>query len=147
VEGHTITGFIDRIDRVGSPESTDGLAIVDYKTGGSAKSVAETSDDLQLAVYHLAATLDPDLAALGPVRSLALDFLAVDKQVMQPITEDHLQRTIARISEVATRMLAEETTPSVHASCDYCDFARLCDLQSQGRPVPVRIIGTERGPT
>ncbi len=130
---HMVTGFIDRID-VGP----DGLSIIDYKTAAKAKSVADTNEDLQLAVYHLAANLDPQLRALGEVVGLNLDFLAEDKQVAQRIELDHVERTTQRITDVANRMLAETALPSVDATCDYCDLARLCDLQAEGRAVPVR---------
>jgi RecB family exonuclease len=130
---HRINGFIDRIDT-----TPDGLAIIDYKTGGTAKSAAATNDDLQLAVYHLAATRDPALASQGPVAALHLDFLVADKQVGQEITADHAVKTEARVLAVADRILAEEHDPSVMADCAYCHLHRVCELQPQGRPVPVR---------
>ncbi len=133
VGGHTVTGFIDRIDA-----GPDGLSIIDYKTAAKAKSSADTNEDLQLAVYHLAANLDPALSNLGPVVGLNLDFLAENKQVAQRIQADHVQNTTHRIIDVANRMLAETALPSVEAACDYCDLARLCDLQPEGRAVPVR---------
>lgn len=134
---HLVTGFIDRIDA-----GPDGLSIIDYKTAAKAKSTADTNEDLQLAVYHLAANLDPTLSGLGPVVALNLDFLAENKQVAQQILPDHVQRTTNRIVDVANRMLAETTLPSVDAACDYCDLARLCDLQAEGRAVPVRFQPT-----
>jgi RecB family exonuclease len=134
IGAHTIKGFIDRIDLTPA-----GLAIIDYKTSATPKSQAETNEDLQLAVYHYAASTDPALTQLGPVRSLQLDFVANDKQVRQEITPNHLQETEARILAVAERMLTEETQPSVMAECNFCDLHRLCDLQAAGRPVPVRM--------
>lgn len=134
---HVVTGFIDRIDA-----GPDGLSIIDYKTAAKAKSTADTNEDLQLAVYHLAANLDPTLSGLGPVVALNLDFLAENKQVAQQILPDHVQRTTERIVDVANRMLAETALPSVDAACDYCDLARLCDLQAEGRAVPVRFQPT-----
>jgi RecB family exonuclease len=130
---HTIKGFIDRIDKTGA-----GLSIIDYKTSATAKSQADTNEDLQLAVYHYAASTDPALMQLGPVVSLQLDFVANDKQVRQEITPNHLAQTEERILAVAGRMLTEESDPSVMAECDFCDLHRLCDLQAAGRPVPVR---------
>ena len=143
VGDHLVTGFIDRIDRIelaANPASDahHGLSIIDYKTASKAKTVADTNEDLQLAVYHLAANLDPTLSQLGKVVALNLDFLAENKQVSQRIQPDHAALTTQRIVAVADRMLAEESHPSVDAACDYCDLARLCDLQAEGRPVPVR---------
>jgi RecB family exonuclease len=134
---HTIKGFIDRIDRIDG-----GLSIIDYKTSATPKSQADTNDDLQLAVYHYAATTDPILTEIGPVRSLQLDFVANDKQVRQTITPTHQADTAARILAVADRMLTEESDPSVMAECDFCDLHRLCDLQAAGRPVPIKLSAT-----
>jgi hypothetical protein len=136
VGDHLVKGFIDRIDKV-----PGGLSIVDYKTGSKAKTKADTNEDLQLAVYHLAATLDPALNEHGDVVALQLDFLAEKKQVAQFITPQHAEITKARITAVADRMLTEEIDPSVEANCDFCDLSRLCDLQSAGRAVPVRLQG------
>ena len=134
---HRLHGFIDRVDRVG-----DGIGVVDYKTGGTARSIASTQEDLQLAVYHLAATRDPQLRQHGPVRSLELNFIAAGTAGTvrtQVITAGHDMHTEHRIESLAQRMIAEEHEPSVAASCEYCDLHRLCPLQSRGRPVPVVI--------
>ena len=64
VAGHRLRGAIDRIDRA---DDGHGIRILDYKTGKSEPTRAQAADtNLQLAVYHLAATRDPELAALGP---------------------------------------------------------------------------------
>jgi RecB family exonuclease len=142
VGDHIVKGFIDRIDRALDAEGNTALSIVDYKTGSKAKTKADTNEDLQLAVYHLAATRDPLLNEHGDVVALQLDFLAEDRQVDQFITPQHALLTEARINAVADRMLTEETEPSVEASCEFCDLKRLCDLQPAGRPVPVRLQGS-----
>jgi superfamily I DNA/RNA helicase/RecB family exonuclease len=130
VGGHRVRGSIDRIDRV-----PGGIAIIDYKTGSKVPGPQEVADDLQLATYHLAAVRDGELAALGPPVSLQLSYLRTGVSVSQPITEDHAARTQQRIVETAGRILAEEFDPSVEAECEYCDFWRLCPLQTQGRQV------------
>ncbi len=135
VDGHSLHGFIDRVDRV-----KGGIKVVDYKTGGKARSKAETQDNLQLAVYHLAASKDPALNQHGPVQALELNFIAAGTSgTVRPqiISADHDQLTEARIVALAARMLSEEHEPSVAANCEYCDLHRLCPLQPQGRPIPV----------
>lgn len=134
---HSLRGFIDRVDRVG-----DGIGVVDYKTGTTARTQADTQVDLQLAVYHLAAERDPELNRFGPVRSLMLNFIAVGTSGslrQQTILPNHAELTEVRINALAERMLAEEQEPAVTANCEYCDLHRLCPLQAPGRAVPVMI--------
>jgi superfamily I DNA/RNA helicase/RecB family exonuclease len=130
VAGHTVTGSIDRVDQV-----PGGLEIVDYKTGKRVLRPEEVVEDLQLAVYHLAATRDPDLAAAGPARRLLLRYVRVGQDRDQPVTPDHAEQTEARILDAAEQIVAEAFAPALGADCDHCDFHRLCPLQRQGREV------------
>jgi RecB family exonuclease len=125
---HKVSGSIDRIDRVDG-----GLRIVDYKTGSRETPAAEMPDNVQLAVYHLAAARDPELALLGPATDLDLVFLRSMKVRSQPVTADHEAVTEARVLAVAESILAEEFEPSVHANCRVCAFQRLCPIQAAGR--------------
>lgn len=137
---HELTGSIDRVSR-----DTDGLLeIVDYKTG-TAPSGRIDETNLQLATYHLAATRDPVIAAHGAPDRLRLHYLdsggagqepRTGKDIDQPITADHIERTEARILSTAEAILDERFEASVDASCDYCSFHRLCPLQAEGREVP-----------
>ena len=125
---HTITGSIDRVDRVDG-----GLRIVDYKTGSKEPAEAEMADNLQLAVYHLAAARDTELAELGPATDLDLMFLRSMKVRSQPVAADHEALTEARVLAVADRILAEDFEPSVQANCRVCAFHRRCPIQAAGR--------------
>jgi hypothetical protein len=93
------------------------------------------ADNLQLAVYHLAATRDPAIAAWGAVVQLDLVFVRSMNVRSQDITPDHAARTEERVLALADRILAEDFAPSPQASCRYCDFHRLCPLQPEGREV------------
>jgi RecB family exonuclease len=130
VAGHAVTGSIDRVDRV-----PGGLEIIDYKTGKHPLRPEEVVDDLQLAVYHLAATRDPDLAAEGPPQRLLLRYVRAGKDREQPVTPDHAAQTEARILEAAEQIVAEAFAPALEADCEHCDFHRLCPLQREGREV------------
>jgi hypothetical protein len=90
-------------------------------------------DNLQLAVYHLAACRDPELAACGPATELDLVFLRSMKVRSQPVKADHEAATEGRVLAVADRILGEDFEPSVHANCRVCDFHRLCPIQAAGR--------------
>jgi superfamily I DNA/RNA helicase/RecB family exonuclease len=127
---HTVTGSIDRVDRI-----PGGLAIIDYKTGKNPLRPEDVVDDLQLAVYHLAATRDPGLAAEGPPVRLLLRYVRSGQDRDQPVTADHAERTEARIIEAAEHIVAEAFGPAIGADCDHCDFHRLCPLQRAGREV------------
>ncbi|MDQ4069868.1 MAG: PD-(D/E)XK nuclease family protein, partial [Actinomycetota bacterium] len=127
-----LKGAIDRVDRAADGE---GIRIVDYKTGRKEPSPDELPDDLQLAVYHLAATRDAELAALGPPRQLQLLYLRSMAQYEQPIVAGHAEATEARVMATAADIREERFEPSVEASCRTCAFHRLCPLQWEGREV------------
>ncbi|HET7719407.1 MAG TPA: PD-(D/E)XK nuclease family protein, partial [Acidimicrobiales bacterium] len=128
-----LVGAIDRIDR-----TEGGIRIIDYKTGRSEPRPDSLPDDLQLAVYHLAATLDPELAAFGPPRQLQLLYVRTMHAFEQPILAGHAATTTARILAAAGDIRAERFEPSVAAACRNCSFHRLCPLQREGREVGVR---------
>ena len=127
-----LVGAIDRIDR--NPDG-EGIRIIDYKTGRGEPRPDSLPDDLQLAVYHLAATRDPELAALGPPRQLQLLYLRGMQAYEQPIVGGHAEATEARVLAVAESIRQERFEPSVDASCRTCPFHRLCPLQREGREV------------
>jgi RecB family exonuclease len=132
VGAHRVRGRIDRIDRA---DDGEGIRVVDYKTGRRMIRAEDMPDDLQLATYHLAATLDPDLAAWGQPTQLRLLYLRRMEAREQEIRPDHAAVTEARILATATQIVAESFEPSVDADCDYCDFHRLCPLFPEGREV------------
>ena len=125
-----LVGAIDRIDR-----TVDGIRIIDYKTGRSEPRPDSLTDDLQLAVYHLAATLDPELAAFGPPRQLQLLYVRTMHAFEQPILAGHAETTAARVLAAADDIRQERFEPSVAAACRNCSFHRLCPLQREGRQV------------
>ena len=132
---HRLRGSIDRIDRVERADGSPGLRIVDYKTGKREPRPGETDDNIQLAVYHLAATRDPTLAVHGPVVELRLLFLRSMHAFDQEVTAGHAEATERRVLDVAARIRAEEFEPSVDANCRWCEFQRLCPIQPEGRQV------------
>jgi len=134
VGGHRLTGSIDRVDRA---DDGHGIRIVDYKTGKTEPPPGAMPDNLQLAVYHLAATRDPGLMAMGPPTQLRLLFLRTMNQYEQPVLATHAAATEARVLATAERIRAEQFEPSVDANCRICPFHRLCPMQEQGREVGV----------
>jgi hypothetical protein len=110
---------------------------VDYKTGRHEPRPADLPDDLQLAVYHLAASRDPELTAFGPPRQLQLLYLRTMHAHEQPVLTGHAETTEARVLATAEDIRQERFEPSVDASCRNCSFHRLCPLQREGREVGV----------
>ncbi|MGH9265561.1 MAG: PD-(D/E)XK nuclease family protein [Acidimicrobiales bacterium] len=130
--GVRLTGAIDRIDRA---DDGEGIRIVDYKTGRKEPRPDQLPDDLQLAVYHLAATRDAELAALGPPRQLRLLYLRTMRAYEQLVLAGHAEATEARVLAAAEQIRLERFEPSVDASCRHCSFHPLCPLQREGREV------------
>jgi ATP-dependent exoDNAse (exonuclease V) beta subunit len=80
VDGWTLRGVIDRIDRTGS-----GWSIVDYKSG---RPVARRKRDLQLALY-----------ALGATSALALDPVELDVVYLASGESVRIEKPAALLSE------------------------------------------------
>nr|MDQ6909862.1 PD-(D/E)XK nuclease family protein [Actinomycetota bacterium] len=129
---HTLTGYIDRVDRA---DGGRGVRVVDYKTGRRKPNVAEVADNIQLAVYHLGASVDPDLRALGPPTQLRLLYLRDMRVFEQEVVADHAAMTETRVLATAERILDEDYAPSVDADCRTCPYHRLCPLHDEGRQV------------
>ncbi|MDQ6928215.1 MAG: PD-(D/E)XK nuclease family protein, partial [Actinomycetota bacterium] len=129
---HTLTGFIDRVDRA---DDGEGVRVVDYKTGRTKPNAAQVADNIQLASYHLGASRDPTLAAFGAPTQLRLLYLREMRAYEQEVTPDHAAATEERILATANRILDEEFAPSVDADCRNCSYHRLCPLQPEGRQV------------
>lgn len=130
---HRLSGAIDRVDRL--PDGS--LRVVDYKTGKREPSDAEVAGNLQLALYHLAAHRDPDLAALGPATATRLLYVRSMRTYDVAVANSaaHVAATEERVLAAGADILAERFEPSVDATCRHCDFHRLCPLQPEGRHV------------
>ncbi len=135
LEGHRITGRIDRVDAIGK-----NLVISDYKTSKSTVSWEEARESLQLAIYFLAATEDPELSALGNPISMQLIYPNV------PPTKGDVQRrsqkpeearvALERLPALMEGVLAEDFRPNPEANCRWCKFKPLCPLWSEGKELP-----------
>lgn len=139
---HTLVGSIDRIDVIAPLAAAEQprIRIVDYKSG-SPKSQDEVDHDLQLAIYHYAATHDPLVRELGTADRLELHYLQDDmsrervKVLSRAVTAGLEDDTVARINALVTSILREDYSPNPDANCDYCAFHTLCPTKLQGRHV------------
>ena len=130
-DGHVIRGRIDRVDRKGK-----GIVVADYKTSRSAISTKEVPDSLQLAIYYLAATRDPELVELGEPVSMQLVYPAsmsrgdVTRRCQTP---EQAQVVLKRLPGLIEGVLGEDFEPSPEANCRWCKFKPLCPLWPEGR--------------
>ncbi len=135
LEGHRITGRIDRVDAIGR-----NLVISDYKTSKSTVSWEEARESLQLAIYYLAAREDPDLSALGDPVSMQLIYPnvppirgGVQRRSQKP---EEAKVALERLPGLMEGVLAEDFRPNPEANCRWCKFKPLCPLWSEGKELP-----------
>lgn len=135
MDGHRITGRIDRIDRVGNK-----LVISDYKTSRSPIQFDEARESLQLAIYYLAAKSDPEIAAMGEPSSMQLIYPGampsrgdVAKRCQKP---EEAEQALERLPALIEGVLAEDFRPDPEANCRWCRFKPLCPLWSEGKELP-----------
>ena len=132
LEGHRITGRIDRVDAVGK-----NLIVSDYKTSRHPVQWEEAKQSLQLAIYHLAATSDPELTQLGTPTSMQLVYpgapLYRGEVARRTQTPEEAEKAITRLPELIEGVLAEDFRPDPEADCMWCKFKPLCPLWSEGK--------------
>ncbi|MBI4387364.1 MAG: PD-(D/E)XK nuclease family protein [Elusimicrobia bacterium] len=121
VDGIPVTGFVDRIDRVGS----DRIAIIDYKTG---KSFGEdrVRADAQLTMYQMACE---ELLGLR-VESLTFYHLnSLTPLTAPPHSADQVAGLRRRIVSVADSIRKEAFEPRPEErKCTWCDYKPLCPV-------------------
>ena len=130
-DGHIIRGRIDRVDRKGQ-----GIVVADYKTSRSAISPREVPDSLQLAIYYLAATRDPELMKLGEPVSMQLVYPASMSRgniTRRCQTPEEARTVLERLPGLIEGVLGEDFAPSPEANCRWCKFKPLCPLWPEGR--------------
>ncbi|HET7485278.1 MAG TPA: ATP-dependent DNA helicase [Solirubrobacterales bacterium] len=115
---HRVRGRVDRVDRL--PDGSHEL--IDYKTG-ERKSEAALENDLQLALYRVAAREDWDLEASSCSYYYVLD---ADK-VAAPTKPDDAQRVERTVLEVGEGVLGQDFEPRPSpTTCSWCDYRLIC---------------------
>jgi DNA helicase II / ATP-dependent DNA helicase PcrA len=115
---HTLRGRVDRVDRL-----ADGrYELIDYKTGRP-KAPAQLRDDVQLALYAVAATQAWSLESSVQSYLYVLD----DLKVPLPDDANDAEWIAETVREVADGILGQgfEPTPS-YAACSICDYRIAC---------------------
>jgi DNA helicase-2/ATP-dependent DNA helicase PcrA len=117
---HQIRGRVDRVDALPG----GGFELIDFKTG-LPKTVAELTDDVQLALYAVAAREAWEIEATERSYYYVLD----DQRVAVPDTAGAIAWIEDTVMEVGAGILGQgfEPTPSP-AACGLCDFRIACPV-------------------
>ncbi|HMC49401.1 MAG TPA: ATP-dependent DNA helicase [Solirubrobacterales bacterium] len=115
---HQVRGRVDRVDRL--PDGS--YELIDYKTG-ERKSEAQLENDLQLALYRLAAREAWGLEAGTGSYYYVLD---ADK-VAAPVLVDDAERVERTVLEVGEGVLGQDFEPRpAPTTCGWCDYRLIC---------------------
>jgi DNA helicase-2/ATP-dependent DNA helicase PcrA len=115
---HQVRGRVDRVDRL--PDGS--YELIDYKTG-ERKSEAQLENDLQLALYRLAAREAWGLEAGTGSYYYVLD---ADK-VAAPTKSDDAERVERTVLAVGEGVLGQDFEPRPSpTTCSWCDYRLIC---------------------
>jgi DNA helicase-2/ATP-dependent DNA helicase PcrA len=115
---HQVRGRVDRVDRL--PDGS--YELIDYKTG-ERKSEAQLENDLQLALYRLAAREAWGLEAGTGSYYYVLD---ADK-VAAPVRADDAERVERTVLDVGEGVLGQDFEPRPSpTTCSWCDYRLIC---------------------
>jgi len=118
VGDHHVRGRVDRVDRL-----PDGdYELIDYKTG-ERKSEEDLDDDLQLALYRMAAR-----EAWGIEASTGSYYYVLDaEKVPAPTRPDDAERVERTVLQVGEGILSQDFEPRPSPSvCSWCDYRLIC---------------------
>jgi DNA helicase-2/ATP-dependent DNA helicase PcrA len=117
---HQIRGRVDRVDALPG----GGFELIDFKTG-LPRTVAALQDDVQLALYAVAAREAWEIEATERTYYYVLD----DQRVSVPDTVGAIAWIRDTVVEVGAGILGQgfEPTPSP-AACGFCDFRIACPV-------------------
>ena len=118
VGDHHVRGRVDRVDRL-----PDGdYELIDYKTG-ERKSEADLDDDLQLALYRIAAR-----EAWGIEASTGSYYYVLDaEKVPAPTRPDDAERVERTVLQVGEGILSQDFEPRPSPTvCSWCDYRLIC---------------------
>ncbi len=115
---HHLRGRVDRVDQL--PDG--GFELIDYKTG-ERKTEAQLADDLQLALYRVAAREAWDLEA-----ELGSSYYVLDaEKVAVGSSADDTERVERTVLQVGEGILGQDFEPRPSPTvCSWCDYRLIC---------------------
>jgi len=115
---HHVRGRVDRVDRLPG----GGHELIDYKTG-ERKSEADLENDLQLALYRIAAREAWGIEAEAGSYYYVLD----GDKVAAPVRADDAERVERTVLQVGEGVLGQDFEPRPSPSvCGWCDYRLVC---------------------
>lgn len=124
----TIVGRYDRIDFL-----SDGLELIDYKSGREMK-LPETSEiDIQIGLYYLAL----EQTYRQSLKYLSLLFLRTGEKIQFQAAQEHQEEVQEIIGDLAVQLRHDRGwEPKQGKQCHRCTFARYCPAVT-ANPAPV----------
>jgi DNA helicase-2/ATP-dependent DNA helicase PcrA len=118
IGAHQVRGRVDRVDRL--PDGS--YELIDYKTG-ERRSEAQLENDLQLALYRLAAR-----EAWGLEAGTGSYYYVLDaEKVAAPVRADDAERVERTVLEVGEGVLGQDFEPRPSpTTCSWCDYRLIC---------------------
>lgn len=114
----SLKGKIDRVD-----ETSDGLRLIDYKTGRTKELDYQTKR--QLLLYHLAAEQNWG----KKVTSLAFYYFESGGFLEFEAKPKDLEKIALEIKETSEAIARGEFLPNPGKLCAYCDFNKICEFR------------------
>ena len=122
----TVTGTIDRIDEIHSPEGETGVGTTCYKATRAGSPGGDTANDLEMTVYTIASQ---QLTGQTVLRT-ALYHLADGKETNVPRDADHIEWFVTKILPFAYGALRTGMFPPAPDKwCAWCDFKERCNAE------------------
>jgi len=126
-ENHTLTGIIDRIDKV----SDNSFEIIDYKTSRRLPSQENLDNDLQMSIYHLGITKRWPHIKPENIK-LSLYFLKHGEKITTSRSNEDLEKTknfvVATIDEIKQRIEKNDFPPFPSPLCGWCGYRPTCPM-------------------
>ena len=125
IEGVRWIGRVDRLER-----SSEGLRVVDYKTGTREMTKDVAAGSIQLAFYALAAG-----EARGEVIASEMWFPRTKSKSVttRQVAMHRLGEIAESMGEITRSISAEVWEPRVSEDCKRCDFRRSCPAWPEGK--------------
>lgn len=139
VDGVPVTGFVDRIDRIGP----DRIAIVDYKTGKPFPG-ERVRTDAQLTLYQMACE---ELLGLKVERLTFYHLNSLTPHTAPPHDRERVQELRRRIVTVAASIRNGLFDPDPgERKCAWCDFKPSCPVFRGGQAATASSFPAGNGP-
>jgi RecB family exonuclease len=118
-----IGGVIDRVN-----ETSNGIEIIDYKTGANVPTQKEVDRNMQLSLYALAATRmnEPPLNKKPKSVKLTLWYLDEGVKLSTTRTAEQLNDAVDEVFRIRAEIEKSDFKCSGHPFCQSCEYKTFC---------------------